>query len=68
MKQPIEWHMQCLDNRRKSLKEKREALLQAQADYDRCSREVSIYEGQVQRAINEGRDGFDAERFGKRRK
>jgi len=68
MKHPIEWHQKCLENMRRDLGDKRADLFRAQNEYDRAYRELRLYEDQVQRAVNEGRDGFDAERFGKKRK
>jgi len=68
MKQPIEWHKRCLENMHRHLADKRADLLRAQNEYDSAYREFRFYEGQISLAIKDGLDGFDAEKFGKRRK
>lgn len=35
---------------------------------DHMRREIPIYEAQIERAVAEGKDGFDSERFGKTKK
>ena len=63
MKKPIEWHLECLENRHLSLAKKKEALERAQQEYARASDKVDIYKMQIRRAINEGLNGFDRDRF-----
>jgi len=71
MKMPIEWHEQCLENSEKSLREK-EAYLDHFIDQEtlaieRLRKECELVRQQIAEAKRQGKDGFDAEKFMKKR-
>jgi phage shock protein A len=62
-KQPIEWHRQCIVNLRLSVASTVKQLRALQQEHDERLATLERYEAQVSRAIAEGRDGFDADKF-----
>jgi hypothetical protein len=68
MKRPIEWHKICLTNRRASLTRHEDELRIVRDRVNQLRFDIVIYDGQIQRAEYEKRDGFDADKFNKSRK
>jgi hypothetical protein len=64
MKMPIAWHVDCLENCKKSLARKRDHLARLTADADRDAEYVKTYEKQINNALLQGKDGFDSSKFG----
>lgn len=62
-KMSIEWHENCLKNRKSYLERLRKELQVAQAQYLEKFEEVKKYERKIERAKKLGKDGFDEERF-----
>ena len=67
MKEPMSWHKSCLANMKRVLDFKAKAILQAQKDHQLLLEEVTAYEAQIAKAEARGLNGFDAERFGKKK-
>lgn len=67
MKKPISWHEECLKNWRATHKEKMARLMAIADECERSRIDIEIYEYQIKRAKQEGRDGFDRDKFGKSR-
>jgi hypothetical protein len=67
MKFPIEWHEQCLENMKKNYEREAEAVARMQQRLDRHGIEIEIYRQKIQEAKARGKDGFDSEKFLKRR-
>lgn len=63
MKQPIEWHEECLRNQREHYNNMLSYVLREQERLRRAEADILTYEEQIARAKREGRDGFDRERF-----
>jgi len=66
-KRPLAWHKECLKNREAYVSRKQAELESAAARLRQDNLENAIYREQIRRAEEEGRDGFDAERFNKSR-
>lgn len=64
MKMPIEWHRECLKNQTVYVEQQREELNRKQEAFGKLELDTDIYRAQIERAEREGRDGFDAARFG----
>jgi hypothetical protein len=62
-KMSIEWHEDCLQNRRGYAERIYARFLQAQLDYSEARQCVIKYEHQIKAAKARGMDGFDADRF-----
>jgi phage shock protein A len=62
-RQSIEWHQQCIANFRMSVAATAKQLRALQQEHDEQLVRLEQYEAQVSRAIAEGRDGFDADKF-----
>jgi len=67
LKQSIEAHTTQLINRKASLEKKELELKYIQMCYDAMLLDVKIYEVQIERAIREGLDGFDEDKFNKKK-
>lgn len=63
MKMKIKWHEECLKNRKCSLEYKLEELHRLNKEIEGSSWAVQVYENQIKEAIQQGKDGFDSERF-----
>lgn len=64
---PIAWHELCLGNAKRTVaaeRERAEAMLRSVA---RAEARLQFTENQITRAKEKGMDGFDADRFMKRR-
>lgn len=68
MKKPIEWHQKCLENVKAHVARKLHELNVAQSEYARAELNRNFYAEQIIRAMKLGLDGFDSERFMKKRK
>lgn len=66
-KMTMEWHEECLRNQKRGVEEDRQYALQAIKQYRRHRKDVQFREAQINAAKAKGMDGFDAERFGKKR-
>ena len=62
-KQSIAWHQQCIANLRRSMASTTKQLMALQQERDEQWERLKQYEAQIARAIAEGRDGFDADKF-----
>jgi hypothetical protein len=63
VKYPIAWHQKCLANQKASLEREEERLKLHVAAVERQRGEHAVYKFKIERAISEGRDGFDSVRF-----
>lgn len=68
MRRSINWHEECLKNQKISLKKKGEQLKQLQDNYARCLLDSLSYEQQILEAKMRGKDGFDKEKFNKKKR
>ncbi len=66
-KQSIAWHQQCIANFRRSMASTAKQLMALQQERDEQQERLKQYEAQIARAIAEGRDGFDADKFNVRK-
>lgn len=67
-KMPISWHQENLSNVCTYLAHKKQELALLQGECNRLERNIAILSHQIERAIAEGKDGFDAERYCRPRK
>ena len=67
MKMTIAWHEECLENQRASLARYQADARRAVAEAERCYKSIMEYEAKITAAKAKGMDGFDPERFGKKR-
>lgn len=67
MKMPIEWHKENLKNQIIFLNNKIAELHALQNDINRIKEQVAFQEEQIKEAIKRNKDGFDAERFLKKK-
>ena len=63
----IAWHEQCLANSRETYERSRHEVDGAVARLERDRIRIEMYEHQIKRAKELGKDGFDSEKFGKKR-
>jgi hypothetical protein len=63
MKMSLEWHKQCLGNKRICLDRKREDFIRHQKAIAELEDAVWLYNEQINAAEERGRDGFDREKF-----
>jgi hypothetical protein len=68
MKFPIRWHIQGLENMRKSYAKKAEQLRREAESLESDAKRIAELESQIQRAQVEKLDAFDPEKFNKKRK
>lgn len=68
MKFSLEWHAEGLANMRIHLAEKQQRVMRAVAERDRLQAEIDLKETQIAAAVAKGLDGFDAAKFGQKRK
>lgn len=64
----LDWHKTCAANRAITIASQRQMLQATLNDVERSERQLAEYHAQIERAEREGRDGFDADRYGKARK
>lgn len=62
-KMSIEWHEDCLKNRKTYLERLLRESQDAQAKYFEALESVKKYERQIERAKKLGKDGFDEDKF-----
>ncbi len=67
MKFPLKWHKECLANQRRNLLSLIEDERRATAAVDRSRRDINAYDAQITEAELRELDGFDREKFGKKR-
>lgn len=67
MKFPISWHEECLKNSEDYLRKMRAWTLKYVADYRRQREAVRQRRAQLEEAKRRGLDGYDHERFMKKR-
>lgn len=67
MKFAIEWHQRCLVNGKKSLEQDKERLKSLKEDIKISEKRISFYEEQINEAIKKGKDGFDSDKFMKKK-
>ena len=63
MKMKIEWHEECLKNRREYLSRQENELLILQRRIDKDKTSAALYAAQIELAKKEKIDGFDVERY-----
>ncbi len=68
MKMPICWHEGCLVNSKRSADHKRARLVELQAELKRDDEHNAEYEIMIRHARGLGMDGFDRDKFMKKRK
>jgi hypothetical protein len=67
MKKSIEWHKEGLVNSTRHAKTRREEVERALAAVERLEQRNRLTQAQIELAIKEGKDGFDAERYAVKR-
>jgi hypothetical protein len=68
MKQSMQWHYDSLANTMACLEREKRHLDVLQEAWRKQMQRACDYRAQIERAEKEGRDGFDPDRFGARRK
>lgn len=68
MKFPLNWHRECLSNRRRSLAEQIRRHEQEASRIEQSTAEVEFYQEQINAASAKKLDGFDREKFMKKRR
>ena len=68
MKMSIKWHEECLYNQKRSLEGYLRNLQRMQEQVANLAKSTDFYETQIKEAREQGRDGFDSERFMAKRK
>ena len=68
MKMSIKWHEECLYNQKKSLEGYLRNLKHMQERVESLTKSTDFYESQIKEAREQGKDGFDSERFMVKRK
>ena len=63
MKNPIEWHEECLKNMIITAKGRTAVSARALAEEKRIWGDVRVLQDQIEMAKSKGKDGFDADRF-----
>lgn len=67
MKRSIEWYQDCVKNHERSLEEQilkfERYVTREQESISRSKKDLAYTKAQIERAIREGRDGFDSEKF-----
>lgn len=66
-KHSIDWHKECLRNMTSTAESYRRDAEAAKARFERVERDCLILQNQIAEAERVGMDGFDEERFGKKR-
>ncbi len=63
MKNTIEWHEKCLKNRIAFASSQRRQIIRLQEELERNDRENEFYAAQIYLAKQDGKDGFDEDRY-----
>jgi len=66
MKMPMDWHVTCLNNRKKSLEHAEAELKRMNDNVNTMKSSIAAYEYQINLAIEKKKDGFDRDKFGKK--
>ena len=66
-KMSIAWHRECLKNWQNSLLSKMDELRRINDEVSRMRQDIITYDSQIIEAETRRVDGFDRERFGKKR-
>jgi len=66
MKMPMDWHVRCLNNRKKSLEHAEAELKRMNDNVNTMKSKIAAYEYQINLAIEKKKDGFDSDKFGKK--
>ena len=67
MKQELEWHKNCLENRSAFLDRKNAELIRLKIEIDAEQTLTDLYSAQIELAEKEGKDGFDSDIYAIRR-
>jgi hypothetical protein len=67
MKNSLRWHRECLKNRQGSLEWTIKEIAKLRVTAERLEKENAFHEKQIAQAEKEGRDGFDSERYMRKR-
>ena len=67
MKMPIEWHENCVKNQKAYREKVKDGMDQTIRDYQRLCADIDKKEQQIKEAKRQGKDGFDADKFLKKR-
>ena len=67
MKMPMAWHEECLRNQRTHYERELARLKVMQDELERTRVDINIYEYQIAKAKEQGKDGFDREKFNRKR-
>ena len=67
MKRPIEWHENDLKTAMAYHAELYDAMISAIQNFERSSDEIKFMDMQIEEAKRQGKDGFDADKFLKKR-
>lgn len=67
MKKSIFWHKHCLKSQKQYLAELKRQVEVAQKNYENCLNSTLFYEKQIEEAEKEGKDGFDPDKYLKKR-
>jgi hypothetical protein len=62
-KMPIDWHLKSLANQKITHAELSKQLVRLQERHAASENAINFYEKQIETAKEQGRDGFDPERF-----
>jgi hypothetical protein len=62
-KKPIEWHKECLKNSMGYHKQERERIMRQLANLERDEALDCFRQCQIEKAIEQGKDSFDSEKF-----
>ena len=63
MKRSLEWHKECLENRKAHLLQKEEDYVRRGFEMKRLRASIEFLENQIKEAERLGKDGFDPDRF-----
>ena len=66
-KRPMNWHRECLQNMQTNLLRQLDVVRRENEAADRLRRDIIAYDAQIIEADTRGVDGFDKDRFGKKR-
>lgn len=62
----MDWHVTCLNNRKKSLAHAEAELKKMNDNVNTMKSSIAAYEFQINLAIEKKKDGFDSDKFGKK--
>lgn len=62
-KRPVEWHQECLKNAMLWHEQIAAAIAKLQEQFNRNQASIERLQEQIERALREGKDGFDADKY-----